>query len=96
MKPAVPGVANVPHKLDEADRQSLMQLQRYPGIDGALAFDLMRCGVRNAGQLGHEDPVRLFRSLKDIRGRVDPALLDTLAAAVHAARTGHADAAWLR
>lgn len=86
----------MPFKLDEADRQSLKQLQRYPGIDGGLAFDLLRCGVRSAGQLGHEDPVRLLRSLKGIRGRVEPGLLDTLAAAVHAARTGHADAAWLR
>ncbi|MEA3202437.1 MAG: Pathogenicity locus [Thermoplasmata archaeon] len=88
--------AAMPFKLDEADRQSLQQLQRYPGIDGALAWDLLRCGVRSAGQLGHADPVRLFRSLKDIRGRVDPGVLDTLAAAVHAARTGHADAAWMR
>ncbi|MEA3143724.1 MAG: Pathogenicity locus [Thermoplasmata archaeon] len=86
----------VPYKLDEADRQSLLQLQRYPGIDGALAWDLLRCGVRSAGQLGHEDPVHIFRRLKDIRGHVEPALLDTIAAAVHAARTGHADAAWLR
>ncbi|HEX2065930.1 MAG TPA: helix-hairpin-helix domain-containing protein [Candidatus Thermoplasmatota archaeon] len=86
----------MPFKLDEADRQSLKQLQRFPGIDGALAFDLMRCGVRNAGQLGHEDPVRLHRRLKQMRGRVEPALLGTLAAAVHAARTGHADTAWLR
>ncbi|HUR62979.1 MAG TPA: helix-hairpin-helix domain-containing protein [Candidatus Thermoplasmatota archaeon] len=86
----------MPYKLDEADRQSLLQLQRYPGIDGALAWDLLRCGVRSAGQLGHEDPVRIFRRLKDMRGRVEPALLDTIAAAVHAARTGHADTAWLR
>lgn len=84
-----------PFRLDEADRQSLMQLQRYPGIDGGLAFDLMRCGVRNAGQLGHADPVRLLRSLKEVRGRVEPGLLDTLATAVHAARTGHAGPAWL-
>jgi len=84
----------MPFKLDEADRQSLLQLQRYHGIDGALAWDLLRVGVRSAGQLGHEDPVRLFRSLEKIRGRVDPALADTLAAAVHAARTGHADTFW--
>jgi hypothetical protein len=83
-----------PHKLDEADRQSLLQLQRYPGIDGALAWDLLRVGVRSAGQLGHEDPVRIHRSLKDLRGRAEPGLLDTLAAAVHAARTGHADTSW--
>ena len=86
----------MPYKLDEADRQSLLQLQGYPGIDGALAFDLLRCGVRSAGQLGHEDPVRLLRSLQELRGRIDPALADTLAAAVHAARTGHADTAWMR
>jgi hypothetical protein len=83
-------------RIDEADRQSLLQLQAYPGIDGALAWDLLRCGVRNAGQLGHEDPARLFRNLKELRGRVEPGLLDTLAAAVHAARTGHADTAWWR
>jgi Pathogenicity locus len=84
----------MPYKLDEADRQSLLQLQRYPGIDGALAWDLMRSGVRSAGQLGHEDPDRLFRSLKQLRGRVDAGLLDTIAAAVHAARTGHEDTSW--
>ncbi|HUR61465.1 MAG TPA: helix-hairpin-helix domain-containing protein [Candidatus Thermoplasmatota archaeon] len=84
----------MPFKLDEVDRQSLMQLQRYPGIDGALAWDLLRVGVRSAGQLGGEDPQRIFRDLKGLRGRVDPSLLDTLAAAVHAARTGHADTFW--
>jgi hypothetical protein len=84
----------MPFKLDEADRQSLMQLQRYPGIDGALAWDLLRVGVRNAGQLGHEDPVRILRDLKALRGRIDPGLQDTIAAAVHAARTGHADTFW--
>lgn len=76
-------------KLDEPDRQTALQLQRY-GLSPAVAQDLVLLGVTSAGQFGHEDPVALHRRLVQL-GHPHAGLIEALAAGIHAARTGHAE-----
>jgi hypothetical protein len=80
---------------DVLERQTFVQLQPLPNVGPATAADLLRLGVSSIDDLGRRDPHELYERISALDGvRHDPCVLDTYAAAVHAARTGEAIPWW--
>lgn len=81
--------------LDVLQAQTFRQLQTLPNVGPATAGDLIRLGVRSLDDLAFRDPRALYDRLTELDGvRHDPCVLDTFAAAVHAARTGETIPWW--
>ncbi|MEA3166159.1 MAG: hypothetical protein QOJ26_1028, partial [Thermoplasmata archaeon] len=67
------------------------QLQTLPNVGPATAADLLRLGVTSVDDLSRRDPRELYDRIGALDGVPhDPCVLDTYAAAIHAARTGDA------
>lgn len=82
-------------RYDILQEQTFAQLQTLPNVGPATAADLLRLGVTSVDDLSRRDPRELYErigSLDDVRH--DPCVLDTYAAAIHAARTGEAVPWW--
>ncbi|HJQ93838.1 MAG TPA: DUF4332 domain-containing protein [Candidatus Thermoplasmatota archaeon] len=76
-------------RYDILQQQTLVQLQTLPGIDPAMAADLLRLGVTSVDDLSRRDPRDLYDRIGALDGvRPCPRVLDAYAAAIHAARTG--------
>lgn len=74
---------------DVLQAQTFRQLQTLPNVGPATAGDLIRLGVSSLDDLSRRDPRVLYDRLAELDGvRHDACVLDVLAAAVHAARTG--------
>jgi len=81
--------------LDVLRQQTLAQLQTLPNVGPAMAADLVRLGVASVDDLSRRDPRELYDRISALDGvRHDPCVLDTYAAAIHAARTGDAIPWW--
>lgn len=77
--------------LDVLEAQTFVQLQTLPNVGPATAADLLRLGVASIDDLSRRDPRELYDRISAMDGvRHDPCVLDTYAAAIHAARTGEA------
>src|SRR5687768_1772024 len=80
---------------DVLRQQTYLQLQTLPNVGPATAADLLRLGVASIDDLGRRDPRELYDRISAMDGvRHDPCVLDTYAAAIHAARTGEAVPWW--
>lgn len=80
---------------DVLQRQAFVQLQTLPNVGPATAADFLRLGVASIDDLGRRDPKELYDRISHLDGvRHDPCVLDTYAAAIHAARTGEAIPWW--
>ncbi len=90
--PRPTGRANVARRLppsDPAVRQAWRTLQEMPNIGPAMAYDLIRLGIRNVDDVAHADAQALYERICAMDGiRHDPCVLDTFNATVHNARTG--------
>ena len=85
-----------PHqRYDVLQQQTFVQLQTLPNVGPATAADLLRLGVCSVDDLSRRDPKELYDRISALDGvRHDPCVLDTYAAAIHAARTGEAVPWW--
>jgi len=82
-------------RYDVLQQQTFVQLQTLPNVGPATAGDLLRLGVTSVDDLSRRDPKQLYDGLTALDGvRHDPCVLDTFAAAIHAARTGEAVPWW--
>jgi hypothetical protein len=80
---------------DVLQQQTFVQLQTLPNVGPATAADLLRLGVASVDDLSRRDPKELYDRISAMDGvRHDPCVLDTYAAAIHAARTGEARPWW--
>ena len=76
---------------DVLQQQTFVQLQTLPNVGPATAADLLRLGVTSVDDLSRRDPRELYDRISALDGvRHDPCVLDTYAAAIHAARMGDA------
>lgn len=76
-------------RYDVLQQQTFVQLQTLPNVGPATAADLLRLGVTSVDDLSLRDPKDLYDRISALDGvRHDPCVLDTYAAAIHAARTG--------
>jgi hypothetical protein len=76
-------------------QQTFVQLQTLPNVGPATAADLIRLGVASVDDLSRRDPRELYDRIGRMDGMAhDPCVLDTYAAAIHAARTGEAVPWW--
>lgn len=81
--------------MDVLQRQTYVQLQTLPNVGPATAADFLRLGVASVDDLSRRDPRELYDRISAMDGvRHDPCVLDTYAAAIHAARTGEAKPWW--
>ena len=81
--------------MDVLHAQTFVQLQTLPNIGPATAADLLRLGVTSIDDLSRCDPKELYNRIGVMDGvRHDPCVLDTFAAAIHAARAGEAKPWW--
>lgn len=84
-----------PGGYDVLQQQTFVQLQTLPNVGPATAADLLRLGVGSVDDLSRRDPQELYDRISTMDGvRHDPCVLDTYAAAIHAARTGEAVPWW--
>lgn len=75
--------------VDPAARDAWLSFQEIPDIDGAVAHDLIRLGIRNPVQLAGQDPQQLYRRISGLDGfSHDARLIDTYQVAIQAARAG--------
>ncbi|MHB1261630.1 MAG: helix-hairpin-helix domain-containing protein [Thermoplasmatota archaeon] len=82
-------------RYDVLHQQTFVQLQTLPNVGPATAGDLIRLGVASLDDLSRRDPKVLYDHLTELDGVAhDPCVLDTFAAAIHAARTGEAIPWW--
>ena len=82
-------------RYDVLQQQTFVQLQTLPNVGPATAADLLRLGVSSVDDLSRRDPKELYERISALDGvRHDPCVLDTYAAAIHAARTGEAVPWW--
>jgi hypothetical protein len=80
---------------DVLQQQTFVQLQTLPNVGPATAADFLRLGVASVDDLSRRDPRELYERISAMDGqRHDPCVLDTYAAAIHAARTGEAVPWW--
>lgn len=80
---------------DVLQEQTFVQLQTLPNVGPATAADFLRLGVTSVDDLSRRDPKELYERISALDGmRHDPCVLDTYAAAIHAARTGKAKPWW--
>jgi hypothetical protein len=80
---------------DILQQQTFVQLQTLPNVGPATAADLLRLGVTSIDDLSRREPQELYDRISAMDGvRHDPCVLDTYAAAIHAARTGDAVPWW--
>ena len=80
---------------DVLQQQTFVQLQTLPNVGPATAADFLRLGVASIDDLSRRDPQDLYDRISAMDGvRHDPCVLDTYAAAIHAARTGEAIPWW--
>lgn len=87
--------ARKPGCYDVLQQQTFAQLQTLPNVGPATAADLLRLGVASVDDLSRRDPTELYERISAMDGvRHDPCVLDTYAAAIHAARTGEAIPWW--
>ena len=71
------------------------KLEDIPNIGREIAKDLRDLGIEAPSQLAGRDPYDMYMQLCTQTGiRHDPCVLDTYAAAIHAARTGEAVPWW--
>ena len=78
-------------RYDILQQQTFVQLQTLPNVGPATAADLLRLGVTSIDDLSRREPKELYERISAMDGvRHDPCVLDTYAAAIHAARTGDA------
>lgn len=76
---------------DVLQRQTFVQLQTLPNVGPATAADFLRLGITSVDDLSRRDPRELYDRIGLLDGVPhDPCVLDTYAAAIHAARTGEA------
>lgn len=81
--------------MDFLRQQTFVQLQTLPNVGPATASDLLRLGVTSVDDLSRRDPHELYERISAMDGvRHDPCVIDTYAAAIHAARTGEARPWW--
>lgn len=84
-----------PKGYDVLHAQTFRQLQTLPNVGPATAGDLIRLGVASLDDLSRRDPRELYDGLTRLDGVAhDPCVLDTFAAAIHAARTGETIPWW--
>lgn len=84
-----------PRGYDVLQQQTFVQLQTLPNVGPATAADFIRLGVASVDDLSRRDPSELYDRISRMDGvRHDPCVLDTYAAAIHAARTGEAVPWW--
>jgi nucleotidyltransferase/DNA polymerase involved in DNA repair len=82
-------------QLSDEERVAWRDLQRMPNIGPAMAYDLLRLGIRRVEDLAGRDPDALYTELGRMDGvRHDPCVRDTFAAAVDYARTGESQPWW--
>jgi hypothetical protein len=81
--------------MDFLQEQTFAQLQTLPGISPAAAGDLIRLGIASLDDLSRRNPHELHARLNRLDGgRHGRDVLETFAAAIHAARTGEARPWW--
>jgi predicted flap endonuclease-1-like 5' DNA nuclease len=81
--------------LSDEERIAWRDLQRIPNIGPAMAYDLLRLGVRRSDDLAGRDPDDLYDTLGRMDGvRHDPCVRDTFAAAIDFAETGESQPWW--
>jgi hypothetical protein len=82
-------------RYDVLQQQTFVQLQTLPNVGPATAADFLRLGIASVDDLSRRDPKELYERISALDGvRHDPCVLDTYAAAIHAARTGEAVPWW--
>src|SRR5688500_14594600 len=87
--------ARRPPGYDMLHQQTFVQLQTLPNVAPATAADLLCLAVGSVADLSRRDPQELYDRISAMDGvRHDPCVLDTYAAAIHAARTGDAVPWW--
>lgn len=75
--------------LSDQDRIVWRDLQRMPNIGPAMAYDLLRLGIRRPDDLAGRDPDAMYTELGRMDGvRHDPCVRDVFAAAIDHAQTG--------
>ena len=81
--------------LSDEERVAWRDLQRMPNIGPAMAYDLLRLGIRRSDDLAGRDPDALYADLGRLDGvRHDPCVRDVFAAAVGYAETGESQPWW--
>jgi hypothetical protein len=81
--------------LSPEERVAWRALQTMPNIGPAMAYDLLRLGIRRPEELAGRDPDALYDTLAVLDGGPpDPCVRDVLAAAVSYAETGNSAPWW--
>ena len=81
--------------LSDEQRVVWRALQRMPNVGPAVAYDLLRLGVRCPEDLTGKDPDALYEELGRLDGvRHDPCVRDVFAAVIDHAETGEATPWW--
>lgn len=82
-------------RLNDEERIAWRDLQRIPNIGPAMAYDLLRLGIRRQDELARRDPDALYAELSRMDGvRHDPCVRDVFAAAIDYAETGETQPWW--
>ncbi len=82
-------------RLSDEERVAWRDLQRIPYVGPALAYDLLRLGIRRIDDLAGRDPESLYTELGRMDGvRHDPCVHDVFAMAVAYAETGESQPWW--
>lgn len=82
-------------RMTDDERVAWRSLQSIPNVGPAMAYDLLRLGVRRTEDLAGQDPDLLYESLGRLDGvRHDPCVRDVFAAAVAYAESGSGAPWW--
>lgn len=81
--------------LTPTDRVAWRALQALPNIGPAMAYDLLRLGIRSPQDLAGRSPDEMYETLGTMDGvRHDPCVRDVFAAVIHHAETGEPQPWW--
>lgn len=82
-------------RLNDQEQAAWRELQRLPNVGPAIAYDLLRLGIRRPMDLSGRDHISLYEELCTLDAvRHDPCVLDTMMAVVDHAETGRVQPWW--
>jgi hypothetical protein len=86
---------DIARRLGDEERVAWRALQTMPNIGPAMAYDLLRLGIRSPDELIGRDADTLYDELAALDGSpADPCVRDVFAAAVSYAETGQPAPWW--